>query len=271
MRVAVVQILNPLPDVEPAVSAGLSRLERAKELGADLVIFPELFLGGYYLDDQIASRAAAAPAALARLQQAVDAHEVSAVLGYPQATAGRPRNSIAILRPGEPASTYAKTHLFRDEKLWFEPGDTLWSGEIAGWSCGVLVCYEIGFPEVARTLALRGVEFLIVPSAFARERRRIWQLATTGRALENGAYLAAANVAGEAGSRRFAGQSRIVDPTGQVLVETADRADMVMVELRKRLVDEVRAGERSDTPAYLNDRRPELYSEAASPEGSPST
>jgi len=259
MKLAVVQILNAPPDTTASLRAGLARLEEAKEAGADLVLFPELFLGGYYLDQEMVRRASGARNALARLQAAVDQLRVACVAGVPDLRDGLLYNAVAILRPRTDPARYAKTHLFRTEKDLFTPGSALWTGEIAGWPCGVLVCYELGFPEIARSLAVDGARLLLAPSAFGRERARIWQIATIARAIENGCYLAAADQAGRSGETEFAGHSRVVDPSGQLLVDAGDRADMLVVDLKERVVDEVRAAIRPDTNPYLADRRPELY------------
>ena len=258
VRIAVVQTLDSPPDMMAALRAGLARLQEAKVADVDLVVFPELFLGGYYLDQAMVRRASEARASLARLQAAVDQLRVSCVVGVPDLRDGVLFDAVAILRPDRQPGRYAKTHLFRTEKELFTPGSSLWTGEIADWQCGVLVCYEIAFPEVARALALSGARLLIVPAAFSRKRLRIWQIATIARAIENGCYLAAAGQAGGSGAAEFAGHSRVVDPAGNVLADAGDRAEMLIVELRPRLVDEVRAG-RPDSHAGLADRRPELY------------
>ena len=90
------------------------------------------------------------------------------MVGVPDLRDGVLFDAVAILRPDRQPGRYAKTHLFRTEKELFTPGSSLWTGEIADWQCGVLVCYEIAFPEVARALALSGARLLIVPAAFAR-------------------------------------------------------------------------------------------------------
>ena len=258
MRIGVVQTVNLEPDMTESLRMGLSRLQDAKDAGVELVVFPELFLGGYYVDQAMVKRAGQARAALARLQAAVDQLEVSCVVGVPDLRDGVLFDAVAVLRPRRDPGRYAKTHLFRSEKELFTPGSSLWTGEIAGWQCGVLVCYEIAFPEVARALALRGARLLIVPAAFGRERLRIWQIATISRAIENGCYLAAAGHAGTNGDTQFAGHSRVVDPAGELLVDAGERAELLVTEIKPRLVDEARAG-RADTHACLVDRRPELY------------
>jgi len=191
------------------------------------------------------------------------------VTGVPDLRDGRLYNAVAVLRPRTDPARYAKTHLFRSEKELFTPGSALWTGEIAGWPCGVMVCYELGFPEIARLLAVAGARLLLVPSAFGRERARIWQIVTIARALENGCYLAAADQAGRSGATEFAGHSRVVEPSGQLLVDAGDRADMLVVDLKERVVDEVRAALRPDTNPYLADRRPELYGALANRDPAP--
>ncbi len=264
MRVGVVQAMNAPPDLTESLRAGLTRLQDAKDAGVDLVVFPELFLGGYYLDQAMVRRAAQARTALARLQAAVDTLEISCVVGLPDLRDGMLYDSLAILRPGREPGRYAKTHLFRTEKELFTPGARFWTGEIAGWPCGVLVCYEVAFPEVSRALALGGARLLIVTAAFGRPRLRIWQIATIARAIENGCYLVAAGHAGQSGPTQFAGHSRIVDPAGELLADAGERAEMLTAELRPRLVDEARAG-RADTHTCLSDRRPELYGALTAP------
>ena len=264
MRIGVVQSLSAPPDMTESLRAGLVRLQDARDNGVELVVFPELFLGGYFIDQAMVKRAAQARAALARMQAAVDTLGVSAVVGVPDLRDGVLYDAVAILRPGHDPGRYAKTHLFRAEKELFSPGHTLWTGEIAGWPCGVLVCYEIAFPEIARALTLAGARLLIVVAAFGKARLRIWQVATVSRAIENGCYLAAAGHAGDNGVSEFAGHSRIVDPSGQVMADAGDRAELLIAELRPRIVDEVRAG-RPDSHACLADRRPELYGSLVEP------
>jgi predicted amidohydrolase len=259
MRIAVVQVRDAPPDVEANLETGLARVAGAAEAGAGLIVFPELFLTGYYLDQAMVGRAGAADAALARLHSACERHGLTAVVGAPHRTSAALLNSLAVLAPGAPVGWYDKTHLFPPERDWFDAGDALWNGDLAGWPCGLEVCYEVGFPEVARCLTLRGARLLIVSAAFGRLRTHIWETATVARALENGVYLAAAGQAGTNGVIEFAGRSRVVDPTGHVVAEAGDDDALLVADLDEALVDDVRGGGRTDACAYLRDRRPELY------------
>jgi len=315
LRIAVVQAHDAPPDTAANLRAGLAGLAAAADAGAGLIVFPELFLGGYYLDHAMARRAADASAALDRLQAAVDETGAAAVLGAAllgargsaRAAAGRPAvpaidplaaplpsgdvllNAVAVLRPHLEPAYAVKAHLYPGEDEWFTPGHALWTGRIAGWPCGIAVCYELGFPEVTRLLALRGARLILLPAAFGRARARIWDVLTRARAIENGCYLAAAGQAGAAGGRRFLGCSRIVDPYGEVIAgcssdgsgATADAADDERdatdpqcptvgetlrvghhtVHLADLSADRVAAARRGDDGWHrtLTDRRPRLY------------
>ena len=127
-----------------------------------------------------------------------------------------------------------------------------------------MVCYELGFPEVARVLALRSVRLLLAPAAFAARREHIWRTATVARALENGCYLAAANHSGPSPGGEFLGASRIVDPRGSVVAAANAGNEVVYADLDSSLIDEVRGGE-GGGHTYFADRRPELYGEISQP------
>lgn len=240
------------PDTAANLRAGLASLAAAAAAGARLVVFPELYLSGYYLDHAMARRAAEGAAALDRLQAAVDETGTNAAVGAallggrgralpPAGPAGAPLaaplpsgdvllNTVAVLRPRRQIAYAIKAHLYPGEEEWFTPGQDLWSGRIAGWPCGIAVCYEIGFPEVSRSLALAGARLILVPAAFGRRRARVWDVLTRARAIENGCYLAAAGQSGVAGGREFLGRSRVVDPFGEVIAglrrsQTRDDAD----------------------------------------------
>lgn len=263
MRIAVIQLRDSPPDTAANLLKGLALMGRAAEDGARVALLPELFLTGYYLDQPMARRALNLERPLERLQAAVDELQMAAVLGLPWFQGEALYDAVAILRPRRPLELYAKTHLFAREKELFARGASLWTGEIGGWRCGVLVCYEMAFPEIARELALAGARLLLVPAAFARERARIWHTATVARALENQCYLAAAGQAGGNGTVEFLGCSRVVDPWGGVLAEAGDEDDVLIVELSAQAVDDARAGrDAAGAPGwhtYFADRRPGLY------------
>ena len=262
MRLAVVQVRDVPAEVAARAAHCLSTLQRCADDGAELVLFPELYLGGYALDPQLALKASQVRHALPRLQAAVDELGVSAVLGLPYLRGEALLNAVAVLRPGRETTVVGKTHLFQAEKQWFAADGELWTGALSGWPSGALVCYELGFPEIARVLALRGARLLLAPAAFGAARAHIWRTATVARALENGCYLAAANTAGPGQRGDYLGASRIVDPRGTVLAEAGDGDEVLTADLDAALVDEVRAGDTGGGGhTYFTDRRPGLYTD----------
>jgi predicted amidohydrolase len=293
-RIAVVEVRDAPPDTAANARAGLATIGAAADAGAALVLFPELFLGGYYLDHAMVARTAGAAAALARVQAAVDETGVAVVLGAalqgtrgPAGGAESPLmpaggsspgaapsgdlllNAVPVLRPRLPAAYAIKTHLYHGEEQWFTAGGALWNDRVAGWPCGIAICYEVGFPEVARCLALGGAQLILLPAAFGRARARLWDTLTRARAAENGCYLAAAGQAGSAGDREFLGHSRIVDPFGEIVAGVDDAGptgQAIAIGAHTLIVAEIDAGKveaarRGDDGWHrtLADRRPRLY------------
>ncbi len=260
MRLAVVQVRDVPAEVPARTAHCLRTLQDCAGRGADLAVFPELYLGGYVLDPQLALKARQVPHALPRLQAAVDELGVSAVLGLPYLRGESILNAVAVLRPGQEPAVVGKTHLFQVEEQWFAAGHDFWTGSLAEWPSGVLVCYELGFPEISRVLALRGARLLLAPAAFGAAREHIWRTVTVARALENGCYLAAADTAGPGQRGAYLGLSRIVDPRGTVIAEAGDGDHLLVADLDPTLVDEVRAGDTGGGGhRYFRDRHPALY------------
>jgi (R)-amidase len=152
-------------------------------------------------------------------------------------------------------SVYDKTHLFDREKTVFTPGAALespfaWSGV----RFGVLCCFDIELPEPARTLALRGAQCLLVPSANMEPWGIHHRAYVRSRALENHAFVAYANAVGAASGYVFEGGSCLVDPLGRVLCDAGRDETVVWADVDLGVADEARA-----VGDYLGERRPELY------------
>jgi predicted amidohydrolase len=176
--------------------------------------------------------------------------------------------SILIGPDGELEASYRKIHLFDvdvggvayRESEYEEPGDevvtvALGSG-LEGVTLGLTVCYDLRFPELYRILAVRGATVITVPSAFTMETGRDhWEVLLRARAIENQAFVIAANQIGEAPPHyRSYGRSAIVDPWGVVLAQAPDEECFVAADLDLELPERVRA----KLPSLAN-RRPESY------------
>jgi predicted amidohydrolase len=146
-----------------------------------------------------------------------------------------------------------KTHLFGDEREVFRTGDALTPVTLCGARVGVVNCFEIEFPEVGRTLALRGAELLVAGSANMHPYELDHRTAVTARALENRVPVAYANRVGSESGHDFCGSSRIVAPDGTTLAE-------LDTETRGELTATLELGAGgSGATAMLAQRRPELY------------
>ncbi|WP_438445660.1 carbon-nitrogen family hydrolase [Gorillibacterium sp. sgz5001074] len=225
----------------------------------DLVIFPELWNTGYALEeigrlaDPDGERTKAVIGAFCRR------HGIMAAAGsIAEKTEEGVRNTLLFFnRMGEVTADYAKIHLFRlmDEEKALVPGNRTGLAELdGGVKAGALICYDIRFPELARSLALSGAKLLIVPAEWPKPRLHHWRTLLQARAIENQLYVAACNRVGASGGTEFFGHSMIIDPWGEVLAEGGEEEAVVTAEIRPALVDEVR----SRIPVF-EDRRPGLY------------
>ena len=125
-----------------------------------------------------------------------------------------------------------------------------------GIELGLTVCYDLRFPELYRILALRGARVLVVPAAFTLATTRDhWETLLRARAIENQAFVIAANQIGEnEPGRRSGGRSMIVDPWGVVLAQASDDVGVIVADLDLARLDAIR----STLPSLAN-RRPDAY------------
>jgi predicted amidohydrolase len=176
--------------------------------------------------------------------------------------------SILIGPEGELEASYRKIHMFDvdvggvayRESEHEEPGDEIVTAELGGAlegvTIGMSVCYDLRFPELYRILAVRGATVITVPSAFTLETGRDhWDVLLRARAIENQAFVVAANQIGEAPPHyRSYGRSAILNPWGVVLAQAPDEQCFITADLDLELQDRVR----TMLPSLAN-RRPASY------------
>lgn len=231
---------------------------RAAAAGARLLVTPELSLTGYALGDGVAAAAEAAdgpsPRAAARI---ASRHGVAVVYGYPERHGEAVHNSAALVGPdGKTLAGYRKTHLYGGyERAHYTPGDQLVvQADLEGVRVGLLVCYDVEFPETVRAHALAGTELLVVPTALMRPYDIVAETLVPARAWENQLYIAYANRTGREGEFDFAGLSRLAAPDGSVPARAGRGEELLVAE-----VDTGRLPDSREQNPYLTDRRPGLY------------
>lgn len=246
------------PDVPSALRALDGVAAQARESGADVLVCPEMSLTGYLLGaDRIAALAEPAEGPLLQaVAGTARRHGIAIVGGWPCATAGRPHNAVAfIAADGKLLNTYAKTHLFGDaDRAQFTAGPEL-PGVFAyrGWRLGLLICFDVEFPEPVRHLALQGADAVLVPTANMRAFDEVPTLLVPARACENRVYLAYANACGRECTTEYGGLSTVAGPLGTVLAQANRNPALTVVRMGAQALLE----SRESSP--LPQRRTDLY------------
>jgi predicted amidohydrolase len=265
MRVAVAQIEPKLAEKERNLEACLARLDAAAAEGAELLVLPECALPGYMFEsaEEAMPYAEEIPGpsteTLERESRRLGMHVVCGLL---ERDGDALRNSAVLVGPDGLVGTYRKSHLpFLGVDRFVVPGDELNVYDTPLGRIGVEICYDLRFPEVTRTLALKGADIVAHPTNFPMAARLQTELITVARAAENRIYLLTANRVGKERWGEFCGWSQIVDPFGKRLAEAGETEEALLVadvELEKaRDKDYVIPGEYE---LYLfGHRRPELY------------
>lgn len=166
-------------------------------------------------------------------------------------------SAVAIRKDGVIAARYRKIHLYN--ALGFRESDKFLAGNaivkpfrFASAKIGLMICYDIRFPEMSRILSVQGAELLVIPSAWVHGimKEEHWQTFLKARAVENGIYVIAPDQIGNI----YTGRSMVVDPFGTVLLDMGNKEGMEVVELDKSEIEKIRG-----KLPLLRNRRTDVY------------
>lgn len=263
LTVSLAQMSVAPTDPDANLAKGEKLIAEAARRGSELVCFPEMWTTGFQWE---------ANERMAREHEAV----IDRVAGFAARYGlwvngstlaldeeGRVSNTSLLFSPaGERAAAYRKTHLF----TYFHEDRHVAAGKrlaVAGtpWGpTGFAVCYDLRFPELFRTCALKGAKAVLLPSAWPYPRLEHWKILVRARAIENQLFMICTNQVGsesfgEQGSVTYFGDSSIIDPWGRTVAEATETDETLLTAtLDLDAVDETR-----DKMRVLQDRRPELY------------
>ncbi|MCJ7431422.1 carbon-nitrogen hydrolase family protein [Candidatus Bathyarchaeota archaeon] len=237
--------------------------QHARKQGAELIVFPELSLTGYVVRDEIYELAEPIPGpATEAVEKIAQKTKTYIVFGMPelsekaQATI---HNTAVLVGPegliGKYQKMYLPTHSVFEEKRYFRPGYQAAAFDTKLGKIGLIICYDIFFPEVSRLTRLEGAQLIVCISASPAIRRMFFETLTVARALENTAFLAYVNLVGIEDGLQFCGGSKLVGPNGRILAKAKyDKEDMIMGTVNYADIRPVEA-----FVPTLRDLRPELF------------
>ena len=236
---------------------GLAR--DATDADAELIVLPELAPSGYSTDAATRGRAEPLDGSTAESLAAIATRAGLAMAVSVLERDGDDVFNTAILINGDGRliASHRKTHLFGPERHTFAAGDQpITVARIGRFEVGLLVCYEVEFPEMARGVALAGADIIAVPTAtssYGPDSTFARQL-VGARATENNVFVAYANHCGPAPSGDYMGGSLIAGPRAEIHAEAGTGREVCVAELTRSALVHGR-----ETFPYLNDRRPDLY------------
>ena len=251
LRIALVQAASSL---DPADNR--AALARLCPDGADLVVWPEAFARDFGSPgSDVGPYAEPVDGPFGQeLARVAGERRTTAIAGMFEAGADPARPVNALLVRGAAEAAYRKIHLY--DSFGYRESDRLTAGpldpvvvELAGWQVGLMTCYDLRFPELARALVDRGAEVLVAPAAWVAGPLKIdhWRTLLRARAIENTVYVAAAGQP----APRYCGTSLVVDPMGRVLAEAGPEGETVV---RAQAETETLAEARRTNPSLANRR-----------------
>jgi omega-amidase len=249
LRIALCQIL-PSRDGDRNIERAFAMIAEAAKNHAGCAVLPEMFYYPYEL--AAIKKLGSMDRLLNRFQAAAKEHGLYICTGSMaiKGPAGLTNTAFLIDPSGAIILTYSKTHLFEmahekvnvQESSVFSAGSDFPVVSAAFGTVGMLICYDIRFPEAARNLALQGAELLIVPANFNEITGPAhWHVMLRARAIENQVFLVAVSQAlnQEAGYRAY-GHSLVVSPWGDVIAEAEDTEAIIYADLDPRVLEETR-------------------------------
>jgi len=242
-------------DVDANMSYVRAALKRAAAAGAQLAVLPEMWSSGFSYKNlnELALRTDGIVAELLELSREL---KLVIVGSMPEPNGDKVFNTIHLIDNGRLAGIYRKMHLFSllGEDRAFSGGDSWLLADTTLGKIGVIICYDLRFPELSRRLALEGARVICVPAQWPKPRDEHWRTLLRARAIENQLFVVACNACGPIGKLEFFGMSMIISPKGELLADAGTEQGEIVAALDMQEMADWRA----QIPCF-NDRRPDLY------------
>lgn len=228
-------------------------MRKASELGADMILFPEMSFTGFSM--RIDHTGEQRQETKLKMMELAGRYRISTGFGWTALENGMGENHYTLLSDtGAELSDYVKLHPFSyaGEDRVFRAGEELALAEYRGRRLGTVICYDLRFPEVFQALS-RKADIILVPANWPERRAEHWKLLLRARALENQVYILGINCAGEKDGIFYSGDSCVVNPAGELTAGYIQGEQLLTVEI----ADDVERY-RAEFPVK-QDRRTEFY------------
>ncbi|TWI54489.1 carbon-nitrogen family hydrolase [Halalkalibacter nanhaiisediminis] len=231
-----------------------------KQEQLDLLVLPEMWTTAYTLEDLPTILEADQENTEQFLQQLAKEHHIHIVAGSMAVKEGDEiyNRAFVMNKNGQTEYTYDKVHLvpMLDEPLYLTGGkNSAQVFELDGRKMGVIICYDLRFPELIRSLALQGAEVVFVVAEWPLSRKGHWEVLQQARAIENQVFIVSCNRVGTHDGVEFAGSSMVIDPWGEVLEKgSVEQEETLVTTLNLSEVERIR----KEVPVFSS-RRPNLY------------
>ena len=266
-KIVCVQMQSALGEKEKNIEKMILKMEAVmQDKDVDLIIFPELATTGYECCELFEDMAETFPdgKTIKTFSEQAKKYNVHIIFGFVEKgeEEGRPVlfNSAALIdNKGEPLGCYRKVHLVEgDETKYFTKGREYNVYDTAIGKIGMMICWDMAYPEPARILALKGAEIIAAPAAWETEPNKgDWEIVNTARSFDNVVYVASCNHVGTDRKLNFFGRSKITGPLGRSISEAGADEELIKAVVDLSILPELREG----YYVMLKDRNPSTYTE----------
>lgn len=259
MKVTCIQMDMAFAQPQENFQKAAALIEAAMAENPDVLVLPETWNTGFFPKENLAGLCDNDGAQVkAQIGALAKKFQVNIVAGsVANLRDGKVYNTAYVFdRDGACIASYDKTHLFTPmgEDNYFTPGDHLCRFTLDGVQCGLIICYDVRFPELTRSLTVPGLDMLFVVSQWPKVRTFHLRSLTTARAIENQMFVICCNSCGTAGETVYGGNSAIIDPWGETVALAGEAQQLLSADCNLEILTNIRS-----TIPVFRDRRPELY------------
>ena len=259
MKITMIQMDCKLGEPALNFERAQALIRQAAQEKPDVITLPETFNIGFFPKENLAQYCDQnGEETIRRFSALAKELQINLVAGsVGNCRDGKVYNTCYVFdRQGQVVAEYDKTHLFSPmgEDAYFQKGGHLSTFVLDGVPCGIIICYDLRFLELVRSLSLKGIQVLFVVAHWPQARLTHWQVLNRARAIENQMFVVSTNACSRAGDTQYAGHSIMLDPWGEILAQGGAGEELVTGTLDFSVIQGIR-----ESINVYRDRRPELY------------